>query len=441
MFSIMPEETNEFEERATLTQRRQMGGAAKLSRAKSEPSLSNDDSKESSTGKIVIWVVAIVTIAAASYFGIKTYLNKPDDTVNPTVTPTVQVEDSLTDKIVNGAVLADSQASNVKATSAYNTLAQSVGKASTTDYTLDEIAVQKYTSFTRFTFTVGNTAEEGTTVEPFPVVSAAYDTTENIITLTFTQMSGNTTGFTTSEKVTLDTVNIQDISYDTTALEKKEKYIIQLNNKAGYVMQAISGTDKNIVVDVLDPKVIDTVATTVKTTTTTTPSVSTTTTVTPSTTVKVTTTTAITPTAIVSSGSATPWGRGTQQITSALTTNTFAMADGFKYADNWTSAATGETYSGMFTFEKGLTSSTTIPNVTATMDADSLTVQISNYNIASRALQTIPTSGTWATVNVKKLEASVANHVLTYVFTITKEADYRITFDTEHKVLLIQVKN
>jgi hypothetical protein len=438
MFSTMPEETNEFEERATLTQRRQMGGAAKLTRAKSEPTLSNDDGKESSTGKIVIWVVAIITIAAASYFGIKTYLSKPEEVVTPTVTPTVQV-DTLTDKILNKPVLADSQATNVKATSAYNTLAQSVGKASTTDYTLDEISIQKYTSFTRFTFAVGNTAEDDTTVEPFPVVSAAYDTTEKTITLSFTQMTGNSTGFTTTEKVTLDTENIQDISYDTASESDQEKYVIQLNNSVGYVLQALSGTSKNIIVDVLDPKIIDTVAVTAKTTTT--PSVSTTTTVTPSVTVKVTTTSAITPTAIVSSGSSTVWGRGTQQITSSLTTNTFSMADGFKYADNWTSGATGETYNGMFTFEKGLNSSTTIPNVTATMDEDSLTVQISNYNVASRALQTIPTSGTWATVNVKKLEATVTNHILTYVFTITKEADYKITFDTEHKVLLIQVKN
>jgi len=89
-------ESNDFEERATLTQRRQMSGASKLNRSKLEKLQSihskvDEEPKDGSTGKVVIWVVAVITLAAAAYFGIKSFLNKPT-TNSTTPTPTVTVE-------------------------------------------------------------------------------------------------------------------------------------------------------------------------------------------------------------------------------------------------------------------------------------------------------------------------------------------------------------
>lgn len=430
----MPDETNEFEERATLTQRRQMSGAAKLSRAKLEPiQTEGEDVKEGgSTGKIVIWVVAVITIAAAAYFGIKGYISKPADNT-PTVTPTEapQPTKTLAEKVVNQTILADSQATDVKADASFNTSNQTVGKASSTMYTINDVTAQKYQTFTRFTFSIGNPATEGADTEPFPVVNAAYDAAKNTITITFTQIEagGNTSAFTSSEVISIGTPNVSKFSYLKQAPTDQEKYQITLNTKASYVLQAITASG-NIIVDVKDPKPV---ATNTPAPTT---AAGVTTTVAPTvvTTVPVVT---ITTTPVVSTGNKTEFGIGDQTITSSLTTNTFNMVDGYKYGDNWSSTATGQTYLNMFTFQKTLTSSTTIPNVSATLSGTTLTVSISNFVTANKAAATY----SFPTRNVKSLEASVTNHVLKYAFTMNVAKEYRIVFDTDNKVLLIQVKN
>jgi len=96
---------------------------------------------------------------------------------------------------------------------------------------------------------------------------------------------------------------------------------------------------------------------------------------------------------------------------------------------------TVDSYAGIFTYQKKLGNST-IPNVTANLSDTTLTIAISNYAIANSASQRVPTTGSMGSTVVDHLDASVTNHVLTYVFTLKKSSQYRIVFDTTNLVLI-----
>ena len=441
---IINDDTNEFEERATLTQRRQMGtsGASKLNRAKMEPvkTMPADETTGSSqTGKIVIWVVAVLTVAAAAYFGIKSFVSKPATVApTPTVAPT-EVVPTLTvaEQIMSNIVRTDDQADTpTSAAGAYNTTNQQVGKASTAEYTLTDLSIQKYATFTRFSFTLSGVATTPLvtgTVEPFPVITATYNKTTNSIAVLFTQISENLTYFTTADEVSVGTPAVSKFLYDTTIAPElgQEKYTIELNSQAKYSMQAVTAHNL-LIVDVADVKPISTTEPTA------TPSVTTTlAAVTPTVapTTSVITTPTVAPTTVT--GNSTTFSKGDQTITTSLTSNTFSMIGGYKYGYPFTSSATGETYTGMFTYEKTLVN-TTVPNVSASLVGTTLTIQIKNYVVSNSAAQTITFSSNGI---VTSLNASVTDHVLTYVFTLVKETNYRIVFDTDHLVLHIQMQS
>jgi len=426
---------NEFEERATLTQRRQVGGSSKLNRAKLEPIKTSiaEDAKEGSSGKIVIWVVAVITIAAAAYFGIKSFINKPATVgTTPTVAPSEVLPTlSVAEQIMSNTVLANATASNVRAASFYTTTNKQVGTVSDAEYTITDLSVQKFASFTRFSYTLTGefpaniTTTPGATVAPFPVVTATYNTTNNTISLLFSQIASNMTAFSTAGSVSIGTPSILRLTHDLAVPNEQDKYVIELNTLATYDIQALTASN-NIIVDVTDVKPV---TTTVVPTTSTTPTITATVSVTPTTTASV----SVTPVA----GSRTEFSRGNQTITSTLASNTFNMVGGYRYAYPYTSTATGETYTGMFSFEKTLLG-TTYPNVSASLSGTTLTVLISNYQTSSSTEQTVTFNSNGI---VSGLKASVTNHVLSYVFTLVKETDYRLIFDTEHLVLLIQMKS
>jgi len=429
---VISDEPNEFEERATLTQRRQMGGASKLNRAKLEPlkATASDGDKEGGTsGRIVVWVVAVITVAAAAYFGIKSFVNKPaTENTTPTVAPTVEPTMSIAEQIMDDTVKADSQASNVKVNSAFVTTNQTVGKASTTaEYTLTDLTVQKYETFTRFNFTLSGAMTTPTVtgvVDPFPVITATYDKTNNTITLLFTQMASNVSAFTTADSVAIGTPNIDSLTHDISVPADQEKYVIELSSQAGYVMQVVTASNL-LIVDVKD---IKPVATTVVPTT-----VAVTGTVTVSPTVRPTVTVAVTP----ASGSSTEFSKTSQSITSTLSTNTFQLISGYNYGVTHFTSSNGETYNNMLTYQKQF-SGTVYPNVDAQLDGTTLTINIHNYATANMAKQTVtfPTNP-----SVTHLEAQVTNHVLTYTLYEVTAKDYRIIFDMDHQVMLLQVRN
>lgn len=431
---IISDDTNEFEERATLTQRRQMGssssGVSKLNRAKLEPLKSTpaDDSQGGSqTGKIVIWVVAVITVAAAAYFGIKSFVSKPVTvTPTPTVAPTDVIPTlTVAERIMNNTVYADSHADTATtASSLYTTNNQQVGTASTAEYTITDLNIEKYATFTRFKFSLTGVATTPTTgtVQPFPVITATYDKTANEIAILFSQIDENLTYFTTDDIVSVGTPAVARFTYDTTIAPAlaQEKYTIELNSQAKYVMHTVAASGL-LIVDVADVKPVSTVA--VTSTPSVTTSVTATATATPTT--SVTATPTVTATSV--SGYSTTFSKGSQTITTPLNTNSFSMVGGYTY----------NTVGGIFTYQKKLVN-TVVPNVSATLSGTTLTVQIKNYATANSATQTVNFTSNGI---VTKLEATVTDHVLNYVFTLVAEKDYRIEFDTTDLTLQIQVRS
>jgi len=428
----MPEETNEFEERATLTQRRQMSGAAKLSRAKLEPiGVDDGTTKDGSAGKIVVWVVAIVTIAVAAYFGFKSFISKPTTTTKTTPTPTQTVSPTptLEEQIMTGGVSTNDKALPLtKADSAYNTATQTVGKAGSSDYSIDDVSIQKYVGFTRFIFTIN--PPDSASAEAFPAIVATYSTVANTISIKLNQIGLNTSAFSQKGSAAINTTAISKLTHSEINLETSdETYVIELKSKANYVM--FTGAQQ-VIIDVKDTNALVTPTTAVSATVATTPTTTIKTTITP--TIKPTTTTVV-PTAVAGATS-TEFSATAQSISSTLTGNSFNFIDGFRWGDGIKSTVTGETYAGMFTFEKQM-SSTTVPNVDATIEGTKVTVNIRNNVTANRATQvTTFTNSKYA----EKLESTITDHVLSYVFTLRKESQYRIVFNTEKKVMHIQFK-
>jgi hypothetical protein len=441
----MPELENAVPERPTLTQKRTIGGnlpkinafekplerTAERSPMRMQsvyhrdgppgnlpsggriPAKSVDEAKEGGSAKIVIWVVIVVALAVASYFALRNILKGPTDNTGVPEPTVVETSIDPLAALVSPNVLSDAEATNVSLSSAYSTKDQTLGVTSDGTFSIDNLSVQKYTTFTRFTFEVS--ALTGTAV--LPVVNTTYSQTDQQITVTFT----NTTtklDIPFNKDILVDTYTIDSFDHTTGPVATSDVYVIKLNAATGYVLQTVGSDSAIIVVDVKE-------ATPPAQTVTTSP------TVLPTTTPTVGVTQTVTPTPSVASGNVldNAYSKLAQSLSDGLTNNSADLGPTFK----WTDTATEFNYrKAVILGDGGL-----YPNVSAQLVDSTLEVTIQNLKVKNATSSINFTNSKVVT----KLDATRSGNTVKYVFTLTAPKDYRITFDQATQELLIQVKH
>lgn len=419
----MDEQNSLNEERVTLTQRRSGALPSSDKMARSKLTAVGQESMPAEGGspaKVIIWVVIVVVLAVGAYLALRNVLKGPDNN-SVTQTPTPTAAATLEEQLVSQEVLDDALASNLKAAAAFVLTDQTAGKASDAQYTIQNLQVQKYTSFTRMQFAVAN---NGDTAEAFPLVTASYNATNKLLTITFNSISNDDSGLGYYDTVNLDTSNISTLTHDGETTNKVEKYILKMKDNKGFVLQTFAENGQNLVV--LDVKEqAQTSPITPAVTGTTAPAVTGTTT--PAATVSPTGAADQTTTDL----NGTQFSMGTQAINTGATGNNFPRFVKFTYSDSQQFFTWNENIDPKVTKDK-------YPNVSGQIQDNKLTVKVANYISANIPLTTVNLT---SVRDVSKVDVSVTNHVVSYVFYLNKPMNYRLLFDQTNSVFRVEIKH
>ncbi len=404
----------ETEERATLTQRRAgvgiehtNNGAAKLQHSKLQ-SVSDFDETEGSAGKVVIWVVIVVVVAAVAYLGLKNFVNNDggDDQATeqtPTPEPTVDPLSGL----VADALLNDDLALAAPASGDYSVATKSVGNANSDDtFVLDSVFVQPYTTFTRVEYMF--TGDGGT--EPVPHVTAEYATADSTVTLTFENISDDQNILTAGNTLNVSDSIVASISHEV-AEGSSEVYVVTLSEDSKYFLHTVEENDVTKVVldvqevEVTPTEVVGTSVTPVPTATTA-----------PST----------------GGGLSNVFSKGNQTITGTATSNSVRITR-YNFID----------LGSLFTYRLFL-GDDMYPNVSSTLDGTTLTIVVSN--VASDAIVGNGGSGTTnfnakGVENINKVDITNASNKSTFVFDLDANYEYRIYINETEKQMVLEVKH
>lgn len=434
-------------ERPTLTQKRapgstpamgvpgslpKIGAFDKPIRLQSSPAGEGappSDQPKSSSAKIVVWVVIVAALAVASYFALRNVLSGPTDNGGEIVEPTATVieEDPLAMYVAEGVKL-DEEASDLQDPLAYTSEPQKVGETSEALFTLDDLMVSRYETFTRVAFYPS--LSEGDSV--VPEVMAEYSSNPDSydqITLTFLNTSfSEDLSVLDGESLSPGSDTVSSVMGETaTSVEGALQFNVDLSQPTTYVLHIAAGDIPIIYLDIKEVAVLvtDTPETTV------TPSVDVTTTP------KVTTTTTTTP-APGASVYETTYSIEAQELRDGLTSNT-ASAGLFENdkSFNW-----GD-FSDAFYFYRALNKGdggTKYPKVTAKYEGNILVVEVQNLqsrNVSSPAI-TFPGAR-----DVQSLDASQSGNVLRFEFTVSSQKQYKLSFKEYmgSESLLIQIKH
>jgi len=419
-------------ERITLTQRRKemssgKSGIAKLQRSKLER-ISDDMDVERSGGakSTVAWMIIIIAVSVAAYFGVNNYLdshttdtNNENDVVEvvPTATPSSQ------DKIVSTQILEDTVAINAQPGEAFILEDQKIGEQSDSTFTIESVSVQPYTTFIRYEIEVApevaTTENESDQVasNSYPVAEIVYK--ESAITLNISNINTDNSSFGYEETLSIDDSIIQDILH-TVAEGTNEAYLITLQEEKSFILHVIEGKDgqnSKIVLDILelareddevkptaqvdDESVSETTSTPVPTVTT-----------------------------VVSGSTETKFSKGAQSLNTGTTGNVATLL-GYFFRDH------AEENPYVFRYEFRISGD--YPNVEANLDENMLTITIKNLardNITGNG-GTGHRDDFYGAKNIKELNVVNKNNVSTYTFELTKPLEYRLlTHDADNRIYL-----
>jgi len=421
-------------ERITLTQRRKemssnnRSGAAKLQRSKLERiSDDMDDERTSGAKSTVAWMIIIIAVSVAAYFGVNNYLDSQNDVVNedttvaeiiPTSTP------SLQDKIVSDDVLEDTIAINKQSAEAYTLDKQKIGEESEDAFTIESVSVQPYTTFIRYEIEIASevtSTEDGTESEnknSIPAVEVIY--TDSAITLNITNINTDHSLFKYDTTLSINDSIIKSILHSV-AEGTNEAYLVTLQEEKPFVLHAIEGEvgkNSKIILDILElPRQEEVTPTEVVAEEKTEEEDTEINTDTESTT--------------NNTGSAsTSFSKGKQSLNTGTTGNVSTIL-GYAFDDH------GEENPYVFRYEFKISGD--YPNVEASLDESILTITIKNL-----ARDNITGNGGdghrddfYGARDIKELNVKNRDNVSVYTFELTKPLEYRlVTHDADNRIYL-----
>jgi hypothetical protein len=433
------------EDRITLTQRRNSSGAEKLKKSKLETIETFDEEDEGGSPKrIIIWIIIIIALAAAGYFGLKTYLER-EIVETPPVEEEVEEEVDPAEDIIGKNILPDSFATNLPTAENFSLEDQKIGEESADgEFELSKLFVQPYESFSRIEFVIANLEDiETTNTEPteaasseddeqLPFVTAKYEAGANMIKLQVNRVQLVDIALDSNELISVDESNIISIVREAFATDGQENFTIRVKPNSKFYLQLFEdGFQTKLALDIQENRTDDESNAEI----TTTPSVSVTTSIAPSPVVTSVVPSTIAPTSSGGVNLSNEFSTGEQSIKTNTTGNTVGISK-YNFFDG----------TSVFTYRLFLTGSGTqpYPNVSAKLDGSKLTLQISNLSIdgvvgnggsgstdfAARGVRTVKS------VNIKN-----SNNVSTYVFDLTKSTQYRIFIEEDNKILRLEIKH
>lgn len=366
----------------------------------------NDDAEKGSASRIVIWVIIVVALAVASYFALKNVLNSsPETGVEPTV---VVTEDPLAVFVDKDQKL-DSEADALADFDTFTDNTQNVGTASESQFSLSNLDVSFFTSFTRIAFSTEVLTGEST----LPAVLAEYTKSGlNEISLTFSNTSlGADTTILNGKEMPINSKTVSSLTTsESTLVDGAIEFTINLNYETAYLLHLSTSDNPVIYLDILE--VEDTNVEPSKPT--------------------------FTPTNALGKTNETTFSIDPQELSDGLTNNSasaglFNNGKSFNWAD----------YSDAFRFYRAINKGdggSKYPTVTAKYEGNVLIVEVSNLqarNVAS-PVQTFPGAR-----DVQSLEASQSGNVLTFKFTVSSQKQYKLSFQEylDSESLLIQIKH
>ena len=383
----------------------------------------NDDAEKGSASRIVIWVIIVVALAVASYFALKNVLNSsPETGVEPTV---VVTEDPLAVFVDKDQKL-DSEADALADFDTFTDNTQNVGTASESQFSLSNLDVSFFTSFTRIAFSTEVLTGEST----LPAVLAEYTKSGlNEISLTFSNTSlGADTTILNGKEMPINSKTVSSLTTsESTLVDGAIEFTVNLNYETAYLLHLSTSDNPVIYLDILEVEDTNVEPSTVVTGS---PVVTTT--------VKTTTKPTFTPTNALGKTNETTFSIDPQELSDGLTNNSasaglFNNGKSFNWAD----------YSDAFRFYRAINKGdggSKYPTVTAKYEGNVLIVEVSNLqarNVAS-PVQTFPGAR-----DVQSLEASQSGNVLTFKFSVSSQKQFKLSFQEylDSESLLIQIKH
>ncbi len=382
-----------------------------------------DEEQKGSASRIIIWGIIVVALAVASYFALKNVLNStPSSDVQPTVTVT---QDPLAIFIDKEQKL-DSEADSLADFDTFTDNTQNVGLALDSQFSLSNLDVSLYTSFTRIAFSTDALSGDAA----IPSVIAEYSKNGlNEISLTFSNTAfGADTSILNGKELPINTKTVSSISSSESSLITGAlEFTVNLNYESAYLIHLSSSDNPVIYLDILEVENTNPEPTAVITGS---PSITTT--------VKQTIKPSLTPTTALGNTHQTVFSIDAKELSDGLTNNSasaglFNNGKSFNWAD----------YSDAFHFYRAINKGdggNKYPTVTAKYEGNVLVVEVSNLqarNVASPA-QTFPGAR-----DVQSLEASQSGNVLRFEFTVSSQKQFKLSFQEylDSESLLIQIKH
>ncbi|KXK26441.1 MAG: hypothetical protein TR69_WS6001000444 [candidate division WS6 bacterium OLB20] len=404
------------EEKATLTQRRAMSGAAKLDRSKLRGVSGGSETEEKgSAAKVFIAVLIVLILAAGAFLAYDRLIRNRDTgetTSETTPTPTPLPTSNPTEDILSSEVLADTDALGLQAASKFLVGDQAVGEASEDAFTVESLMLQPYESFMRVEFLVSSDGEQ-----PFPETTAVYSSDEQTITISMNNVIEDKSELGYNETAEIPSSVVDSISHEAQS-GTTEVYVITLEEETPFVLHELTQALENrIVLDIreleeeTDPENPDT---------------------TPTASPTATPTSAVTEPAGINLTN--DFSKNKQFITTSTTGPNVGIG-GYLYKDE---VAIFKYYLIL----KG--GGDPYPNATATLEGNTLTLEIENL-----AYDALPDSSGQGMTDfaargvrdINTVDITFANNKSTYVFELDKPLDYRIYIDEDNNRLNLEFRH
>lgn len=424
---------NESGDRITLTQRRaRTSGVSKLEKDKLQTVDNSNTSTEdkpknilskgnggvktpSSTAnqgsakKVVVWVLIVIVLAVAAYFGLQKYLNNGGDSVTPTLIPSPTPDP--TSAIVSSTVLADDLAVNAPTAADYSTENQTVGEeAEAATYSISQLLAQRYDSFQRIQFTIGGVDADDLI---YPLTSAVYNDEVSSIRITFKDILEDTSGLDYDESVNVSDSVVSAISHITVE-GNDEVYEVALTGSTGFYLHTYeSGGDTIIALDVKEVETNDD------------PDTETTPTVAP---------TQTPDNGDTGSGANDEFSQADKSISATATGNTVKIAS-YNFFDG----------PEVFTYRLFLEGSgDPVPGTTVALDGTTLTMTVKNVSVDA----IVGNGGSGSTdfaergvSDINTVEITNSSNVSTFVFDLDAATDFRVMMEEEGNVLRLEIQH